>query len=387
MKRTLAKTRFGQYLRRSAIPYAMSLFVTLRFPTILVMIALAGCATPERVPEQAPPAPAPVAASTWRQVDNDIGAESRAATSTARSFAHREMEHWKQLASQRAEADFIPWFSSYWTQHWLSAKVAWYNLSAEEASEPPATRLAAYLQGQYHDRVLAPVAQEVDPETVRAQATKLYVRQLSEQLRPIARRYGIAQDQFERRLKDIPAIALAPPAAHTASLYQIVYSEPIDNLPAYAALIRQGREAAANAGAGLSKKRISPVAQRVSEKLLDRLAISGGTSAASALVGGIAGTVISIGAAGIGVMLHEAERPNIEAQLRETLNAAMDDMWHILMEDPNTGMMAGIYYIADQIEKSTPQTFTQPVEPAGEAQERLLPDEAPGENGVGKESR
>lgn len=352
----------------------MSLIVTLRLPAILVMMALAGCATPERVPELPPP---PVAASTWRQVDSDIGAGSRAATSAARSFAHREMESWKQLAGQRAEADFIPWFSSYWTQQWLSAKVAWYNLSSGDTGDPPVNRLAAYLQEQYHDRVLAPVAREIDPETIRAQATKLYIRHLGEQIQPIAQRYGVPQDQFERRLKDMPTIALGPPAAHNASLYQLVYSTPIDSLPAYAALLKQVREATVNAGAGLSKKRISPVAKRVSEKLLDRLAISGGTSAASALVGGIAGTVISLGAAGIGVMLHEAGRADIETQLRETLNAAMDDMWHILMEDPNTGMMAGIYYLADQIEKSTPQTFAQPVEPAGLAHERLLPEESP----------
>ncbi|WP_265943332.1 hypothetical protein [Dechloromonas sp. A34] len=372
----------------------MSLIVTLRVPVILAMIVLAGCATPERAPELVPPPP--VAASTWRQVDSDIGAGSRAATSAARSFAYSQMENWKQLASQRAEADFIPWFSSYWTQQWLTAKVAWYNLSSGDTTDPPVNRLAAYLQEQYHDRVLAPVAEEVDPETIRAQATKLYIRHLSEQVQPIAQRYGVPQDQFERRLQDIPAIALAPPAAHNASLYQIVYSEPIDNLPAYAALLRQAREAAANAGAGLSKKRISPVAKQVSEKLMDRLAISGGASAASALVGGIAGTVISLGAAGIGVMLHEAGRAEIESQLRETLNAAMDDMWHILMDDPNTGMMAGIYYLSEQIEKSTPQTFTQPVEPARQALETLLPDEspaqeqtgndeAPDENGAGKE--
>ncbi|MBI2276462.1 MAG: hypothetical protein HYU74_03845 [Dechloromonas sp.] len=372
----------------------MSLFVTLRFPTVLVMIALAGCATPQRPPEQAPPTP--VSASTWRQVDTDIGAESRAATEAARGFAQRQMENWKQLASQRAEADFIPWFSGYWTQQWLSAKVAWYNLSAEDGTDPPVTRLAVYLQKQYHDRVLAPVAREVDPETVRAQATKLYLQQLSERVRPIAQRYGLPQDQFERRLDGIPAIALAPPAAHNASLYRIVYSEQLDSLPAYAALLKQGREAGTKSGAGLSKKRISPVAQRVSEKLLDRLAISGGTSAASALIGGIAGTVISIGAAGIGVMLHEAERPEIEMQLRETLNAAMDDMWHILMDDPDTGVLAGPYYLAEQIEKSMPQTVAQPIEPGELPQERLLPDEppapeqigddeAPDENGAGTE--
>lgn len=339
-----------------------SLIVTLRFPIILVMIAVAGCATPERVPDLAPPIQ--VSEDVWRQVDSEIVAESLAASGAAKLFAHRQMEHWRKLVAQRAEADFIPWFSSYWTQQWLTAKIAWYRLNAGETTEPPVTRLAVYVQEQYHDRVLAPVAEEVDPALVIAQATKFYIQRLGGQLQLVARRNGVPPDQFKRRLKSIPTIVLAPPPSHNACLYQVLYADQVDTLPAYVALLRMVREAGVHADPGLTKTRISPVARRVSEKMLDRLAVSGGTSAASALVGGMAGAVISLGAAGIGVIMHEPGRREIEAELRDILNASMDDIWRIVMEERSTGVTAGIYYLSDQIEKSLVlQSFTQPVAP------------------------
>jgi len=237
--------------------------------------------------------------------------------------------------------------------------------------------------------VLAPAAQEIDPATVVAQATKLYIQRFAGQIEPIPRRYCVPREQFERRLKEIPAIALA---SGGASIYQIIHTDPVERLPAYATLLRELREVGGIAGAGLSKTRISPVARNVSEKLLDKLAISGGASAASTLVGGFAGTVISIGAAGIGVMLHEVGRKDIEAQLRNTLNASMDDMWHILVEDRGTGVMAGGYYLSSQIGNICPRSFTQPVTPESLLQEKPLPepppvrgeaidDQAPGDHG------
>ena len=56
----------------------------------------------------------------------------------------------------------------------------------------------------------------------------------------------------------------------------------------------------------------------------------------------------------------------MEAQLRESLNAALDDMWLSLMEEPRHGVMAGVYHIAEQIEESFAKTITQPAafEPA-----------------------
>jgi hypothetical protein len=51
----------------------------------------------------------------------------------------------------------------------------------------------------------------------------------------------------------------------------------------------------------------------------------------------------------------------MEAQLRENLNAALDDMWLSLVEDPATGVMAGVYALSEQIEGSLAKTLTQPV--------------------------
>lgn len=357
-----------------------TVFFNLRFLVIVLMVGLAGCAAPERAPGKMLPVHVPE--ETWWRVDRDISAASLAAQGPARNYAGGYMERWRDRVRQRSEADFIPWFTGYWTQQWLAVKVAWYKLSVGEGADPAVRQLATYLQEQYNRRVLEPVAREIDPDVVRTSVTTLYIRLLGEQIQGIPRRYGIPPDQFERRLKDIPAIVPVPTAMHGASLYQIVHADPVAGLPAYAALIDQIRKEADGPGAGPSDARISPAAKRVSEELMARLAISGGASAAAAAVGGVAGMVISLGAAGFGVIAHESERPEMEAQLREDLNAALDDMWHTLMEDPATGVMAGVNHIAGQIEGSVAKVLAPPasVDPipreAPIPAEPFLPDEA-----------
>ena len=354
-------------------------FFSLRFLVVLLMVALAGCATPERAPSQVPPVH--VSEETWWRVDRDISAASLAARGPARNYAGGYMESWRDRVHQRTEADFIPWFTAYWTQQWLAVKVAWYKLSVGEGTDPAVRQMATYLQEQYNRRVLDPVVKEVDPAVVRVRATTLYIRLLAEQIQGIPRRYGIPPDQFDRRLRNIPAIVLLPPATQSASLYQIVHADPIAGLPAFVALIDQVRKNAGGPGTGPSEARISPAAKRVSEKLMAKLAISGGASAAAAAVGGVAGMVISLGAAGFGVIAHENERSELEAQLREDLNAAEDDMWFSLMEDPGTGVMAGVNHIAEQIEGRVAKVLTLPVsvEPipreAPIPAEPFLPDE------------
>jgi hypothetical protein len=199
---------------------------------IVLLLALAGCATPDRGPELTPSIVIPQ--SVWQQVDRDIVAASLAATEQAQHHALGAMEHWMDLVYQRTDADFIPWFSSYWTRQWLTMTVAWYKLNAKGEKDSSANRLTLYLQEQYQERVLQPVAKELDPELIMAQTTGFYVQQFAERLQKIPQRYGLPPDQFDQRLKDIPAIALAPPAAHSASLYQLAHVDPFDRLPAIA---------------------------------------------------------------------------------------------------------------------------------------------------------
>lgn len=230
--------------------------------------------------------------------------------------------------------------------------MAWYQLGGGEGSNPAAKRLAAYLQEQYHERVLQPVAKEIDPAVISRQATALYVQLLSAQIQAIPGRYGVPADQFERRLAAIPVIALAPPATQGASLGQLVHTQAIADLPAYTALLAQIRNAGGGLGAEPSDARISLVAEQAAERLVARLAIGSGASAAAAAVGGVAGMVISLGAAGIGAIAYETQRPELEAQIRESLHAVLNEMWHGLMENPATGVMAVVYHISGQIAAS-----------------------------------
>jgi hypothetical protein len=342
-------------------PFFGTAIFNLRALIAALMVTLAGCATQVRAPDLPPPVHIPIPESTWWEIDNDISAASLAAKGPARDYARDAMERWRDRIHKRNEADFIPWFTDYWTQQWLAVKVAWYQLSAEEGTDPTVKRLAAYLQEQYRDRVLDPVAKEIDPDAVRGQATRLYVQRLAEQLREIPRRHGVPSDQFDRRTQNIPAIALAPDPAHSASLYQIVHADPLTGLPAYVSLITHIRNASSGAGSGPSDVWISPVAKRASEKLAGTLATSGGASAAAAMLGGVAGMMISMGTAGFGAITHENERPKMEAHLRENLNAALNDMYLGLLEDRATGVMAEVHYLSEQIEGSLAKTLTQPV--------------------------
>lgn len=324
---------------------------------VVLLVALAGCAS------RAPEAPAvPVSASTWQLVDRDIAAASLAATGQAKRYAQESMESWMDLVYKRTDTDFIPWFSSYWTRQWLSMKVAWYRMSSDGEKEQTVNRLAGYLQEEYNDRVLDPVAGEIDPDGVMAQATSLYVRQLEASLQAIPQRRGVPMDQFDQHLQKIPAIELAPPPEHSASLYQLVHADPLEELPAYVALIDRVSNTPSGAGAWMTDAGLSSITLRTSEQLESEMATSGVASVIGTIAGRVAGTVISIGVAGFTAMARENERPAMEKRLRTNLNAAFDEEWLELMRNPDTGVMAGVYHLSGQIEGSLSRTETLPIQ-------------------------
>lgn len=316
---------------------------------VALILILVGCAAPERVREQVPPPE--ISASTWEQIDRDIAAASASSLAEAERYASDAMDDWRVGIDRRTENDFIPWFTGYWTQQWLTLKLAWYRLNAGDEKDLPAVRLASYLQAQYRDRVLKAVAMKIDPDRVRSEATRRYIGQLARDVKGIPQRRGVPPDRFEERLKGIQAIAVDALPGHNASLYQIVHTDPIA-LPAFTALDLQLRQGATGLGAGLSDARVSPMTKQAGEKLASRLTIGGGSAAAALLFGGVAGMMISVGAAGYDAMVHENQRPAMEAQLREELAAVTDEMWAGLMENRATGVMAGIYHVHDHINGS-----------------------------------
>lgn len=317
----------------------------LLFPVIVI---LASCTSAHK------PAPATVQipTETWHQVDQEIVAASKSATLPARQYATQTMDSWMDSVYQRTETHFIPWFAGYWTQQWLTLKVSWYKVSAKKGEPTAAQRLDGYLQEQYRERVLDPVSKQIDPEAVTNQATAYYIQQLGQQLPSIAERHAISTEQLNAHLKEIPAISLAPPASRDATLYQLVYAEPLIKLPAYVALIDRIHQAATGPEAGRPDAGISSVAIRSSEKLEASLAPRGAASAIAAAVGRVAGLTISVGMAGFGAITHQNERASMEEQMRNSLYTALNDKKRSLIDNPDFGVMSGVYYLAAQIEGS-----------------------------------
>ena len=351
------------HVARLFIPWLRSAFVVL-------VVLLAGCATRSEAPVQ-------VSENTWWQVDNDVAAASLTARVAAENYAKSEMERWRGRVYDFTEEAFIPWFTGYWTQQWLAVKVAWYKLGGDGV-DPAVQRLAAYLQEQYREQVLEPVAEEVDPDVVRVEATRLFVERLAAGLRVLPKSHGVPPAQFEARLAGIPVIALAPPAEnaeHDASLLQLVRAEPVTRLPAFTALLTHIEKAARGEGAVPSAAYLSPVARRASEKLATRFASSSGVSAAAAAIGGVAGVVISLGSFGFGAIAHADDQPAMEAQVRESLDAAADEMWLVLSEDPTIGVMAGVLHISARIDERVATTIVQPVMDSQAVGETFLVDE------------
>ncbi len=323
---------------------------------VILALTLGGCASK---PEEPPPVV--VSQATWRQVDRDIAAASLAATSQARRYAQDSMDRWMDLIYQRTDSEFLPWFSSFWTRKWLSIKVGWYRLSSDGEREQTVNRLAAYLQEEYDEQVLQPVAREIDPDDIMEQATRTYIQQLDERLQVIPQRFGVPGDQFAQHLQKIPAIELAPPGQR-ASLYQVLKADPLEKLPAYASLMGQIRNAPNGAGAWTTDDGLSRITRDTSEQLESELATSGAASVATSFMGRVAGPILSLGFTGVSAMLHEEGRADREATLRKSLNQAFDEEWLELMRNPDVGVMAGVIHLSGQVEGSLTQTKTQPIQ-------------------------
>jgi uncharacterized protein YbaA (DUF1428 family) len=290
--------------------------------------------------------------ATWQQIDRDIVSASQQSTEQVKVFARGSMEHWRTRVYQQTEENFIPWFSSYWTQEWLSMKVSWYTISAGGEQDASAKRLASYLLEQYQERVLAPVAVEIDPDAILGQATAFYAQLMAQQMPLIAQRYGVPVAQLNGRLQKVPAIALGPPPARDASLYQIISTEPLNTLPAYAALIDKIHTEGGSKGIASTDAGMAPVAKRASQRMEAEMAPRGAASAVAAAAGKLVGGVISIGVAGIRAIIQANDRPDSEALIRSSLGSTFDKAWAKLLQNPTTGVMAGTLHIAGQVEGS-----------------------------------
>lgn len=144
-------------------------------------------------------------------------------------------------------------------------------------------------------------------------------------------------------------------------MYQIVHTDPLNTLPAYAALIDKIHKAGGDRGVGSTDTAMAPVARRASRRMEAEMAPRGAASAVAAAAGKLAGGLITVGVAGIRALIQANDRPDSEALIRSSLGNTFDKAWLKLVQNPTTGVMAGTLYMAGQIEGSLADRTAPPV--------------------------
>ena len=330
--------------------------------SLLLAAALAGCTRP---PPRIEAIPAPlyhIEPAILRTIDEQILAASVYARHESGAHARIAMDEWRERVRKRTVDVFIPWYSDYWTQQWIATRVAWSKLEYTEGGATPEERLTGYLQEQFYTRVLEPVSGFVDPHAVMDETTDRYLQELKCQLDTLPFEYGIPEDAFNRHLDTIPAIVVQ--AQQEVSLHELLQAADRSALPAYATLLVQ--IAAVNDGTGPqpSPDRLHAVARSAVTRLVDSLTVRGGATATATVVGGFWGILISVGAGVWGVLEHDHDKPVIEAQLLENLDAALEVMWQGLVEDQDGGVTAVVHHISQQIECAVTPPSQTPLIPS-----------------------
>jgi hypothetical protein len=259
------------------------------------------------------------------------------------------MRRWIAKVRQRTEDDFIPWYSDYWTQQWLAVKLAWFKMG-----DAPLERLTAYVREQYEQRVLEPVGEEIDPREVMDRAATLYVHGLRQRIRRARIDLRVPPEALNRRLDTLPAI-VAP--RKEASLRDILQAEKLTRVPAYQELVAEtGRSDTPDSV--MAEEQLEGMATDVAERFAEKLAARGGATA-TALAGGPVGILVSAGIAAWGVIDHQDDKPELQAEARRQLDAAMAVLWRRLVEDPDRGVLAPVLHMSAQIEAGKPRVGRQ----------------------------
>lgn len=300
-----------------------------------------------------PAAPQPhVQTEAWRAIDERILAASVYARHESTAYARVAMDEWRDRVRERTEAVFIPWYSSYWTQQWISTKVAWYQLQYAEGEATPEERLVGYLQEQFHAQVLDPVSAFVDPRAVMEETTNVYRLELKGRVMPLPFEFGMPVEAFNHHLDSIPAIVVSAAPRQEASLFELLQAADLSAVPAYGTLWMQIYAVNGASGPKMSADKLDQVAGRAVTKLVGSLPLRAGATAASTLMGGFWGLMISAGSAAWSVAEHEQDKQAMELQLRENVDAALDVMWQALVEDRRGGVTAMAQHISERIESA-----------------------------------
>ncbi len=329
-----------------------------------------------------PPDPIP-----WEKVDANVATAATAARNHAESVAARHLETWNAQLLARIDADFLPWYFSYWNQQTLGLKALWqsakYHMAGyitAEDTPSPSQQMIADIQQEFANRVLRPESAQLFLEQLTRQTVDLYLADLRERLDNIQASYKIPQPRWDRYLEDIAISTQRVEANRQVPL--TLKALAVSSIGAGALLarslariagrfeVRAGSMAAeevggkilASAGTEAVEATAGNLAGRADARLAtdlgERFAVRAGGKVIAKTTGRLLGPIAAAGIIAWDVYDHRRTVDRNMPILRESLVEYLALLKESLLHDPQTGLASPIHALEAGIVQSV--THRQP---------------------------
>ena len=316
---------------------------------LLIAVFLNSCSFKPQKEVYIKPVP-PIAPEKWQEIQEDLWSASCLARSEAVAYTQQAMTEWMGRVREKTDSEFIPWYTSYWAQQWIGFKVGWYKMSRDEDEPSIEEYLVEYIREEYYELVLEPVNEISNPQQITEQAAALYISLLAEQLQRLPAMHRVSVRSLRKKLEPITLVSISASGQKGLSLSLLLERNNLNGMPAYDALLTHADSVATRENSSPGRDNLQIVVDDTVARMVADLSLRAGGAAASMVLGPSLGLIFSAGITAFSISSHEQEKPEIERQLRQALEAGLKSLWQRLMEDPVLGVLLPINHMSSQIE-------------------------------------
>lgn len=277
----------------------------------------------------------------WRRVDAALAAALQSSRESAREYAAGQLDDWTASMMERVDQSFFDWYFSYWTQQLLGLKGLYqYGVHYVLKSQPTASeKLTEEIQAEFAARVLQPQIAQKTLERIINETASRYVNSLRQNLDDIPSTYSIGRAEWQMYLEDIAITAGAVEGGRQTPL--TLKTLTVTGAGGAALLAANMKTAISKAGSKLMANSTGKLASSMAAKTGGKVVAKAGGKFFGAI-------------AGFGVLIwdvwdHRLTEKENRPQLRRSLVDYFQELKLLLLDDPETGIMATFYAFEQQL--------------------------------------
>ncbi|NOZ22705.1 MAG: hypothetical protein GXP25_16630 [Planctomycetes bacterium] len=287
----------------------------------------------------------------WAQVDAEIVASMKKAHAEAEVYASRALDVWEARLMRRVDNEFLGWFFGYFNQQILGLKGLGYQaLHWWDGDRPTAAeRLTEEFQEEFAKRVLRPQIAQIEMERIAQRSVEVYADRLRSSLAVLPAKYNIPKPDWERHLHDMAVIAEGVEGNREVALTMKALTVSTVATAVVLGKVLQG--SLRRVATRVSRK----VSGRMVSKAAGRLAAKTGGKVGAELGGKFLGPIIGAGIILWDIYDHHRTKKIEQPILRQNIADYLDETKHMLLTDPETGILSPIHQIEETVIESTRQ--------------------------------